>query len=248
MQYSFLLLIVIIFILFIVLIVIIYNGYTESNLLIFSLILNVFFLVCAYIIKEKGFSRDCGAYPIYKKILLSNLLNNVKSGDLLLFNHGRCNIITRTMGNPYYSHIGMIVNKDNKFYTLELIRDDNVYPKQERYKDMILIPLEDRITNYSGSVYHCSLINKLSKEEEDKLINYYNPDIKYSMGNSCCVFIAKLIEHLNIATNINSIFVWDILNNIINLCDNTIYRNPINIVSDKLLIDNIDQNEKIDYC
>lgn len=252
MQYSFLLLFILILIfftaIFIIIFVIIKYGWNSNYLLICSLLLNSLFIILGYIINKKGYSAKCKDFPIHKKILFSNLLKNVKTGDLLLFSNGRCNVITRTFGNPYYSHIGIIVNKNNKFYSLELVKNDMVYPKQDKYKNMILIPLEDRITNYSGQVFHCSLINKLSNENETKLNNYHLKNIKYSLNYSCGSFIAKLLENIQIANNLDSPYIWDIHNNIINLCNNTIYTNPINIIADKLVINNINENSLMNYC
>ena len=72
--------------------------------------------------------------------------------------------------------------------------------------------------------------------------------IKFSLLNNCGYFIGKLLEDLNIANNITSWKFWTIHNNIINLCNNTIYNNPLQLISDELLIDNVNNNKLLNYC
>lgn len=218
------------------------------KILIVSILINLIFIILFYIIYKNGFSKKCKDYPIYKKILFSDLIKNAKSGDLLLFSNSRCNVITRTFGNPYYSHIGIIVKKNNKLFSLELVKDDNVYPKKNRYKGLICIPLDDRILYYSGYVYHCKLNKKLDNIQENKLIEYTNKKIKYSYTQVCSFWLANVLEDLNIRKNLNSWKFWNIHNNIIKMCNNTIYSNPILIVHDKLLIKNTNDNKLMNYC
>ena len=213
-----------------------------------SLVINIILLIMFYLIYKYGYSIKCQDYPIYNKILLSNILNEATNGDLLLFSNSRCNVITRTFGNPYYSHIGIIVNKNNKLYSLELVKDDNVYPKKERYKGLICIPLEDRILYYSGQVFYCKLNKQLNNNQINKLIKYSNSTLKYNIFQVCSSYIAHIIEDLEIAKNIVTWKLWNIHNNIINLCNNTIYKNPILIIPDKLLINNIQDDNIMNYC
>jgi hypothetical protein len=216
--------------------------------LIISLIINILLLLLFYLIYKNGYSIKCEDYPIYNKILLSRILKIAKGGDLLLFSNSRCNVVTRTFGNPYYSHIGIIIKKNNKLYTLELVKDDNVYPKQNRYKGLIIIPLEDRILHYSGSVYYCQLINPLDQDLENKLLNISNTKVNYNIFNACSFYIAKILEELKISKNLVTWKLWEIHNNIINLCNNSIYNNPILIIQDKLLINDVNKNSIMNYC
>lgn len=216
--------------------------------LVFSIILNIILLLIFYTIYNKGYSVKCNDYPIYNKILLSKIQEIGKSGDLLLFSNSRCNIITRSFGNHYYSHIGIILKKNNKLYTLELVRNDYVYPKESRYQNLLIIPLEDRILNYSGMVYYCNLIKPLTNNMETKLIKISNKNIKYSINKGCGYFIGNILEELDIAKNILTWKLWNIHNNIINLTNNTIYNNPILIIPDQLIINNINDNKLLNYC
>lgn len=213
-----------------------------------SIIINILLICLVYTIFYHGNGHSCKDYPIYNKILLSNILNECKSGDLLLFSNIRCNVVTRTVGDPYFSHIGIIVKKLDKLYVLELVYDDYVYPKQSRKANIILTPLNDRVKNYSGYVFYCKLFNNLSSDKENYLINISNEDIKFSLQNNCGYFIGKLLEDLNISHNIVSWKFWTIHSNIIDLCNNTIYNNPIQLISNDLLIDNINNNKLVNFC
>lgn len=215
---------------------------------IVSILINIILIIIFYIIYKNGISKKCQDYPIYNKILFSDLIKNAKSGDLLLFSNSRCNVVTRTFGNPYYSHIGIIVKKNNKLFSLELVKNDNIYPKKNRYKGLICIPLDDRILYYSGYIYYCKLNKELDNNQENKLIEYSNKKIKYSYTQVCSSWIAKILEDLNIEKNLNTWKFWKIHNNIINICNNIIYTYPILIVHNKLLINNIDNNNFMNYC
>lgn len=114
MQYSFLFLYILSFFFIIYIIIILYksaiNQCNNLYLLFGSLILNFIFILCGKIIIDKGKTIKCQD-PIYKKILYSKLMPDIKSGDLILFSNAKCNLITRTIGNPYYSHMGIVIKK-----------------------------------------------------------------------------------------------------------------------------------------
>jgi hypothetical protein len=213
-----------------------------------SISINILLILLFYIIYYYGNGKSCTDYPIYNKILVSNIVNECKSGDLLLFSNLRCNVITRTLGNPYFSHIGIIVKKLDELYVLELVLNDYVYPKQSKKANLIFTPLIDRIKNYSGYVFYCKLLNNLSLENENKLLDISNENNKFTILNNCGYFIGKLIEDLNIAQNITSCKFWTIHNNIINLCNNIIYSSPIQLISDELLLNNINNNKLLNFC
>lgn len=213
-----------------------------------SISIHIFFIILFYIIYIYGIGNCCKDFPIYNKILLSNIINDCKSGDLLLFSNIRCNVLTRTIGNPYFSHIGIIIKKMNILYVLELVLNDHIYPNQPKQQNLILTPLNDRIRYYSGYIFYCKLLNRLSIDKEQQLLNISNIHQKFSPLNNCGYFIGKTLEDLQIATNIISSKFWTIHNNIVNLCDDTIYTIPINIISDELLINNINNNKLLNHC
>lgn len=220
----------------------------KKSITIISIFINILLITFIYLLHYHGNGKSCGDYPIYNKILYTNLLNDFKSGDLLLFSNTRCNMITRTIGNPYFSHIGIIINISNELYSLELVYKDLIYPKQPRKQNIIIEPLYDRIKNYSGYVFYCKLMNNISIENENKLFEISKKEIKFSLLNNCGYFIAKILEDINIAKNITTWKFWNIHNNIINLCNDTIYASPILIISDNLFIQNINDNKLINYC
>lgn len=80
-------------------------------------------------------------------------------------------------------------------------------------------------------------------DKEQYLLNISNENNKFTILNNCSYFIGKLLEDLNIANNITSWKFWTIHNHIINLCNNTIYNYPIQLISDDLLINNIRNNK-----
>lgn len=213
-----------------------------------SISINILLILLFYIINYNGIGQSCKDYPIYNKILVSNIVNECKSGDLLLFSHSRYNVITRTLGNPYFSHIGIIVKKLDELYVLELVFYDYVYPKQSRKSNLIFTPLIDRIKNYSGYVFYCKLLNNLSLENENKLLDISNKNAKFTILNNCGYFIGNILEDLNIAKNITSWKFWTIHNNMINLCNNIIYSSPIQLISDELLLNNINNNKLLNFC
>lgn len=213
-----------------------------------SISIHILFIILFYIIYIYGIGYCCKDFPIYNKILLSNIINDCKSGDLLLFSNIRCNVLTRTIGNPYFSHIGIIIKKMNLLYVLELVLNDHIYPNQPKQQNIIITPLNDRIRYYSGHVFYCKLLNRLSIEKEHKLLNISNIYQKFSPLNNCGYFIGKILEDLQIATDITSSKFWTIHNNIIDLCNNIIYTIPINVISDELLINNVNNNKLLNHC
>lgn len=215
--------------------------------LVFSIILNIILLLIFYYLYKKSVPNGkCNDYPIFNNILLSNI--NPKSGDLLLFNNSNYNIITRTIGNPIFSHIGIIVNKNNKIYSLEMVKKDNIYPKQPRMSNIILIPLEDRIKYYSGNIYYCKLNKELTLTQKNQLIEISNKKIKYSYKDNCGKFIANILEELKIGKNLIPLLFWKAHNNVIKLCNGDIYDYPIELISNDRIIDNINDNKLFNYC
>lgn len=221
---------------------------TSYILLTCSIILNIIFLIISISIYRIGSLDECDTFSIYNYILFSNIKDTAKSGDLLLFSNSRYNFITRVYGDPTFSHMGIIVKKNNKLYTLELIKMDHVYPKKPKIEGTICIPLEDRLSNYSGQIYYCKLNKELSEDKKNMLLNKCIEKQQYSIQKACNYFIAKILEDLNIATNLTTWKIWNIHNNIIKLCNGDIYQYPINLISDIRLLTNIKDNKLLNYC
>jgi hypothetical protein len=211
-----------------------------DKLLILSLVVNIFFiLLLIYLIKSPD---TCIDYPLYNNILLSNI--PFKSGDLLLFSHSSCNIITRTLGNIFYSHFGIVVEKEGRFYSMELVEDDYVSPGIKK-KNLILVPIEERITNYSGKVYFKELKNKLENHQKDKLIEISSRDIRFTTLNNCGSFISDVLDEIGVKKKINHMLFWKIHDSII-YSDK--FNTPILISPDTLMINNIKNNKTMNLC
>ena len=210
--------------------------------------INLILIIIIYIMYKTGKGEYCSDFPLYKKILISKVLNDCESGDLILFSNIRCDIITRTMGNPYFSHIGIILKELDGVYIIEVVNDDYVYKKESKKSDMIYNPLVDRVKNYSGYVYYSKLINRLSSENEIKLKEIRKRENRFTILNNCGYFIGKVLEETNIARNITSWKFWTIHNKIIDLCDNITYGVPIQLIADELLLNNITENKLVNYC
>ena len=217
-------------------------------ILIISILINIIFLFISYFLYKVYLINDCNLYSIYNHILISNIKDIAKSGDLLLFSNSNFNIITRTIGNPAYSHIGIVIKINNKLYSLELVKTDYVYPKQPEVSGTICIPLEDRLANYSGQVFYCKLNKNLSENKQKILLNRCYNKQSYSTTNTCGHFIANLIEELDIAKNITTWKFWQIHNNIIKLCNGKLYDYPVVLISDSRLLNNIYDNKLLTYC
>lgn len=118
---------------------------------------------------------------IYKKILYSNVIKQVKTGDIILFNHNYKPIISALFGDMNFSHMSIISVEGGVAYTNEIVNDDYVskhsYPKLKT--GIHKAPLHERISDYGGNVYIASLKKKLSDEQLKTFFDYINTPIEY---------------------------------------------------------------------
>lgn len=233
-------------------------------LLIISILLNIIFLFSLYLILQIGEIKDCDKNIIYQYITYNNLESDIKSGDLLLFSYINYFFITRTFGNPAFSHIGLVVQKNNELYSLEMVNLDWILPGKPKKEDIILVPLKERIKNYHGYIYHSSLLKPLSLKQEETLYNYSKKKYKYlkfkylykffkifdknSNIKICSQFIGNILEDLQILPKLNSFKIWDYHRQIINLCDGNTYSQPLQIIPNELLINNSSERKILNYC
>lgn len=214
-----------------------------------SILLNVILsLLIWFILKDSLIKTKCKDLILYNKILLSNVIKEVKSGDLLLFSNYKYKVVSRTLGNPSFGHLGMVMMKDGIPYSIELVYNDIIFPGQPKQRNVIINKLEDRINAYSGYIFHSKLVNDLNDMQKIKLIELSKQHVTYNLSNQCGSYIANLIEELGIAENIYTKKFWKIHNNIINLTKNNVYSHPIQIISDNLLINSIHDNKMINFC
>lgn len=228
-------------------------------LLIASVIVNLFFIFILYWILYLE-SNDDNKY-IYQYITYNNVKSDLKSGDLLLFSNQTYTLIPRIIGHPTFSHIGLVVQKDNELYSLEIVDNAWIYRKKKKMDGIIVVPLKDRIKNYCGSIYVASLIKPLSSSQQNILYNYHVPNCKFlkwkdlykffsifdkrSNIKMCSQFIVNILEELNIIKNDNPYHFWKYHQQLIDLCNDSIYTHPLLIISNDLLIKQLSDNKKL---
>lgn len=229
--------------------------------IILSVLINIIFLIILYFIEIQ--KHDCIKKTAYKYITYNNIKSHIKSGDLILFSAFEYSPVTRIFGHAGFSHMGLVVKQNNKLYSLEMIRNDILYPNNSLTTGLILHPLEDRIKYYQGYVYHASLLNPLTNLEENKLFNYSKKQFfmpsnylifllnfkqNFAINSTrkfCSQFVVNILEDLNIIERKDPYKFWNYNRKLVNLCNNTIYSNPIQIISNDLIITNIDDREPI---
>ena len=209
----------------------------------------------------KPSSNKCNDYRLYKKILYNNVKHDIKSGDLLLFSHSHYNVFTRTFGNPIFSHLGIVVKINNKLNVVEMVNADYIYPGNQQHSNLLITPLYDRITYYSGDVSIASLNQELSIEQTIKLNQLANK--KYTFVTSwinhlvfhekdirfCSEFIAEILDKLNISSIPYNQYKMYMQTAIVNLCNDTIFKYPVQIISENRLLKSIKQPyNTINYC
>ena len=123
------------------------------------LILLIIFIFYVFSLFHVDIDNTCNGYRIYKKILYSDIIKQVKSGDLVFFDNELVTIYERTFGHTQFSHVGIIIELDNIFYVYDM-NPTNVFMKDKLVvkSGVNLIPLYDRIYNYNGHVFICSLV------------------------------------------------------------------------------------------
>jgi len=235
----------------------------------FVIILFLLFIIYCFIPNK----IECYDLKIYKKILLSKALINIKEGDLVLFSSNKHNLITRTFGNDTFSHIGIVIQNpnyytdtnSNKYSIYEMVKSDIIKPDSNRIKNILISNLEDRILNYNGNVYIASLIKPLNDTQLNKLNQFIKKDFKFSTNSDvvfnlfsnklsnnrrfCSELIADLLSYINVSNKPIKSKKYNLQGEIINLCNDIVYYKPIHIIPDKLLIDRIDNKDNfISYC
>jgi len=213
-------------------------------------------------------------FKILKWCYLEDIIDNLDSGDLLLFSAYEFSKYNRIFGHLDYSHMGMVIKTD-KLYSIEMIQDDYVFPGHKTYKNLNQFDLKDRILHYPGFVYIASYNNTLTNTQYNKFKNISNLKFNYpstfqkfktiikqnnilcDLSNKnckqkhktihCSNLIAQILFNLNIY-NFNNIKPINYHRTIINLCDGNLFTEPIRIISKKNIINNIYNNKIKYYC
>lgn len=140
-------------------------------------------IACIFILLHNYHSQS---HKKYKKIHINDLLKQLKTGDIILFRHSDA-YLTTTMGfGDEISHIGIVIEKNNKLYVCETIGLGEYYEtklqrkihikKLDKLNDKLYVrcaPLYERLSKYNG--YICvKLLNKqLDQRRYNNMIKYY---------------------------------------------------------------------------
>jgi hypothetical protein len=209
------------------------------------LLLYIFYLTLLtikYINNEPNYDL-CQYNKKYSITLLDNNLNNIKTGDLILFSSYTYYPLFRIFGDHTFSHIGIVVKFNNQLYSLELF---DIYPINNKiYYNKNLIPLYTRLNTYTGTTFIASLkkpLNNIQLQKLFKFINkkakFYNPielyfaklhNFNFKNKYSCSSYIYHLLIYIGLIQNdnINNI---DIHKYLINFCNNYLYNYPVEIL------------------
>jgi hypothetical protein len=237
-----------------------------TYILICILILLIYIL-CRYH-KYEFKEYTCKDSNIYKKILYSNIKDHIKTGDLLLYSHNYADLDTRVFGDRKFSHIGIAVKIDNKLYSYDIEGHDLVINGKIYFKKGInLTPLSKRIKMYDGDTYIARLKQKLNEDQLNmfkqfiltthyKYMSEYKIFLSYLFSSNkllnnerfCNEFVAEILDNLNIS-NIPIKSAKEFISlEILKLTNNDIYLNPVHIIHDELLINNIKNNKLLTLC
>lgn len=228
-----------------------------KSILICSLIFNIIYLfILCYIVSLENNNRY-----IYKYITYNDIKSDLKSGDLLLFSNQQFTLVPRILGDLTFSHVALIVKKDYELYSLEIVDNDIIYRNKNKMDGVIIVPLKDRLLNYSGYIYVASLVKPLTLLQQEKLYkfnisncrflkwtdlyNFFYIFSKESNIKMCSQFIVNILEELEIITNNNPYYFWKYYQILINLCNDNIYKHPVFIIPNDLIIKKLSYNKKI---
>lgn len=215
--------------------------------------------ISQYIFDEPNYDL-CNNTKKYKTVIFDDILDNVETGDIILFSSYSYIPIFRIFGHNTFSHIGMIIKLNNQIFSLEMT--DYYRLNNIDYYNKCLFPLYDRINTYTGNVFICKLKNKLNTYQIDKLNElvkndskflspielflYMSHNINYKNKYTCGSYIYFILQELNVISNlkINNI---DINPFLINMChQNIIYNYPVELLCNSSKIKKL-TNKSISY-
>ena len=211
---------------------------------------------------------------IFYKILSSNIIPLLKTGDLIFFSDNIKIPINIIAGNNYFSHSGIIVIIDNIPYVYEIVDVNIGYATHQDFKPfkkaIQLTPFVDRVKYFSGHCYIASLIKPLKQEQIDKLNKFIENDYHYKFVDFnkwapfivtrmklkserfCHEFTADILDQIDISSEPIKQKKYNITDSVVNLCDGSIYSQPIQIIPDELLLKNniytIHNLPKLTFC
>jgi len=195
-------------------------------------------MLITMIIKIYNHYKKYEYYKNEKYIEISNIYDELKNGDIILFKSNTIFYVNIFLTNTYYTHIGMVVKKNGILYISETNAGDVLYTPNCKTKNCSeLLPLLIRIKYYPGDAFLMKLNKPLTSEKEELLLKYSNEKIPYPTSfqafinyftrnnniRHCFQHVGNLLDKIGITTNIMK-------NNIINICPavENIYTKKIN--------------------
>lgn len=195
----------------------------------------------------------------FKKVLLSDIYDTLKTGDLIFYRSSITSFITDTIiPTTLYKHISMVIKIEDKLYSTES-SEGSIYC---RTKDSLkylkngvdTVPLLTKLKYFCGMIFISQLSKPLSEEREHNIIEYANKlyklqypsvislyfdfvlNMKISKSLYCFQYIYLLLERIGLINkqSLNAIDLSSLITNIhqYNLNDNYQYSRIKQLVYD----------------
>jgi|LauGreDrversion4_2_1035121.scaffolds.fasta_scaffold01203_7 hypothetical protein len=226
-------------------------------ILIIIIILLLLVIYKIYFIYTYIYYYEDTPYFKYKYTYLEDIINELDTGDLLLFSSYDFSKI-RIVSHARFTHIAMVIKVENKIYGIDTIEKTFIKPNK-LLSGINIFNLEEKIVYYPGFVYILKCNKLLSKQNKnDILLGIKNYKFKYPTSDifiykyifniqnsytnkykSCIEYIVYLLKRGNIC-NFDDIKIIDYMHHILLLCDDNIYTKPIRILikNKNYIIDN----------
>jgi hypothetical protein len=176
------------------------------------------------------------------RLLISEIYDNLKTGDMIFYRSTITSPIADIfMTRLVFKHVGMILKINGMYYITETNSEKNVYFKNKNGEIILLnsgvniVPLLTRLKYYGGMIFISKLYNKLSFENEKKIISAVNnmknkpyPDMfslftnfvfnkKLYNSAHCYEYIYNLLCSIDLPINKNLASGFDLTNFITNI-------------------------------
>lgn len=182
--------------------------------IIISMLLYIVFLICMYMELE-----------FYDEIHVDDMLDHCNNGDLILFRWNPIDPVFRLFTK--YTHIGMIVKKNNMLFVIE------THPKNDAENMGVLDggvhmhSLKDRITTYKGTCFLMKSLVHFSDKDIINSVKKYNdyPFDDYFRGIFLKNWIFDILKIKELSEKKN-MYCTELINNILK---------DLNVTSDTLL-------------
>jgi len=182
------------------------------------------------------------------------ILNQLQSGDLILFRSNIINYKYLLFSHSYFTHVGIVLKDNNILYICE-----KNMPNHTRFSNSNINILLDRIKEFNGNCYVMKL-NKPLNSTRQQLLTYFvlkdkfiDPILYANAWNStnmyfrqlfklrvnykymhCFQYVAYILDYINITNNLhkyNNIEICNKVNNLFKqpLNDGYSYKKPVQV-------------------